>query len=760
MRGPPLDRLDRKDGTVESVVRTLPSGVWEKPGRIVITTTRDEFARAVRFHQAGDLAAAARLFELVLDGDRSHADALHLLGVVRHQQGQSRLAAELIGAALALRPKAAVFHASLAEVHQALGQHERAVARSLEALRLGLKDPGANNNLGVALHCLGRHDEAVDAFLLVLEARPDDAMVHTNLGAAFCAQGQRDRAYQHLSRAVELDPQLAAARTNLGQLLLDLGSPADALPHCQAAVALRPDLAEAHNNLGNVYRALGQHAVARWCYCEAARLNPRMAQVQVSLGLTLQQEGLWDEALNALRRATELEPDSLAFLALLASAAVDRERYAEAIACYRKMLQIDPGQAAAHNALGWLLQEEGRLDESDEHLRAALRLRPDLSIAHVNLGGLHEKRGDFAAAEANLRRALEDDEASGPALARLALLLRGNLPDTDREAIEARLAVSNSADPARVNLLFGLAYVCDAQKRYAEAADISRQANVLAHAQFQRRNMVHDPAEHEQFVSRLIEAYNPALLQRLAGSGLDTKRPVFIIGLPRSGTTLIEQILASHSQFHGAGELTLARDDFQAIPERLNRDAPPVDCVAGLTPEVVRRLALDHDEHLRELDGGRAARIGDKMPDNYVHLGLLTMLFPDAVFIHCRRDRRDVAISCWMTGFRSVRWTNDARHIAARFRQYDRLMNHWRAVVPAAIHEVDYEETIDDLEGVARRLLAACDLNWEPACLEFHRTNRPVRTASFSQVRQPVYRSSIGRWKNYENYLPDLFAAL
>jgi hypothetical protein len=279
-------------------------------------------------------------------------------------------------------------------------------------------------------------------------------------------------------------------------------------------------------------------------------------------------------------------------------------------------------------------------------------------------------------------------------------------------------------------------------------------------AQFQRRNMAYDPAEHERFVSGLIAAYDAALFTRLAGAGLDTRRPVFIVGLPRSGTTLIEQILASHSQFHGAGELTLARQDFQAIPELLGREEAPVACVAGLTSEVVRSLAEWHDEQLRALDGGRAARIGDKMPDNYIHLGLLAMLFPNAVFFHCRRDPRDVAVSCWMTGFRSVRWTNDARHIAARMHQYERLMNHWRAVLPAVIHEVDYEQTVDDLEGVARRLLAACGLDWEPACLDFHRTKRPVRTASFNQVRQPVYRGSVGRWKNYETELADLFAAL
>ena len=190
------------------------------------------------------------------------------------------------------------------------------------------------------------------------------------------------------------------------------------------------------------------------------------------------------------------------------------------------------------------------------------------------------------------------------------------------------------------------------------------------------------------------------------------------------------------------------------------RDESPVACVTGLTGEVVRRMAEWHNLRLNELDGGHTPRIGDKMPDNYIHLGLLHLLFPNATFIHCRRDLRDVAVSCWFIGFRSTRWTNDVKHIAARFEQYERLMNHWRMALPAVIHEVEYENIVADLEGVARRLLAACKLDWEPACLEFHRTSRPVRTASYAQVRQPVYKSSIGRYKNYETELAGLLSAL
>jgi hypothetical protein len=172
-----------------------------------------------------------------------------------------------------------------------------------------------------------------------------------------------------------------------------------------------------------------------------------------------------------------------------------------------------------------------------------------------------------------------------------------------------------------------------------------------------------------------------------------------------------------------------------------------------------RRLALRHLERLRAFSPA-ALRIVDKTPGNYLYLGLLAGLFPRAKFIHCRRDLRDVAVSCWMTHFQDIRWANDQQHMASHFCQYRRLMEHWRRVLPLPLLEVDYEETVADLEGVARKLLAWCGLEWEPRCLDFHQTKRPVRTASAVQVRQPVYGTSVGRWKHYEQSLATLLSAI
>jgi hypothetical protein len=184
------------------------------------------------------------------------------------------------------------------------------------------------------------------------------------------------------------------------------------------------------------------------------------------------------------------------------------------------------------------------------------------------------------------------------------------------------------------------------------------------------------------------------------------------------------------------------------------------DCIPLLDAAMVRRLADIHLDRLAVIDGGVSLRIVDKMPENYLYLGLLAVLFPRAVFIHCRRDLRDVAVSCWMTDFTSIRWANDPAHIASRFQQYRRIMDHWSSVLPVQVQHVDYEKNVADLESVARRLIDACGLEWETACLAFHQTERPVRTASVTQVRQPVYTRSVARWKNFESALAALFARL
>jgi len=714
---------------------------------------------AIGLHQAGRIVAAGRLYQRILAHEPENAEALHLFGVLSHQQGDHSRARELIGRAVTLQPEVPVFRANLAEAYRALGEFERAAGSCRAALRIRPDYPEALCNLGAALQGMGRPSESVEVLRRALRLRPDFVVVRNNLGLAFRELGRVPEALEQFRRAVELEPAFAPARTNLGQALTDAGRAEEALAHAREAVRLDPKSATHHHNLGNVFRVLDRLADARSAYLEALRRDPNLAPAQAQLGLVLQRDGQLNNALVRLKKAVELEPANATFWEWLAGLHDEREEAGDAIPCWERVLALDPDRAGPHLSLGANLQEEGRLDEAMEHYRTAIRLQPGSAQARLNLGGLLEVLGKLAEAEAAFREARSLEPASPLPHGQLATLLRGKLPDDDLAALEERLADEKLDRGPRARLLFALAHVLDGRGDYRRAADCLREANAIA-LELARGRREYVPAEHERYVDGMQSAFNRDFLNRLAGAGSDSRRPVFVVGLPRSGTTLIEQVLASHSRIHGAGELRLARRSFESIPIVLGRPGPPREDVAHLDAAAVRRLADQHLAGLAAIDGGRADRIVDKMPDNYMYLGLLSVLFPRAVFIHCRRDLRDVAVSCWMTDFRSVRWANDPDHIAGRFRQSRRLMDHWRAVLTVPIVEVDYEETVSDLESVARRLVAACGLEWEPACLEFYRNERPVRTASVTQVRQPVYQRSVARWKNYEPALAELFAVL
>ncbi|MGO9915589.1 MAG: tetratricopeptide repeat-containing sulfotransferase family protein [Isosphaeraceae bacterium] len=644
----------------------------------------------------------------------------------------------------------------------ALGEHQLAAASARAALELLPDNLAARCILGLALRALGQNEEAVAELRRYLDEQPDAAAIHGQAAEALGCLGRLDEAAAHFRRAVELEPAVDTWCTRLGQVLMDLGRPEEALPQFEAAIRQRPDLAALRDSLGEALRALRRLDQAEAAYLDAIRLSPGLSIAHLHLGLLYVAEDRDEDALQLLKRAVELEPDQPAYWEILAAFYQRLERSPEAIVCWRRVLELGPADPAhAHLALAWVLMEESRVVEAEPHYVAAQALAPDSPDVQLDLGLYHQDRGEPDLAEAAFRKSIELAADHAPAHARLASLLGAKLPDADLQRARELVDDPRTSQNHQASLLFALARVCDGRGEYAAAAAHSRQANALKLAVAPRFRHF-DPDRHHRFIDSLIGAFGRELFDRIAGAGLPTRQLVFIVGLPRSGTTLLEQVLASHPQVFGAGELPLARRTYELLPTMLGVDAPPAGCVAHLQPLTTHSLAQAYLERVRGLAGERqsAERIVDKMPDNTYHLGLLTALFPRATIIHCRRDLRDIALSCWMADFRSVLWAHDPVHIATRFQAHHRIMEHWRATLPAEIHEVVYEELVDDLEGVSRRVLAAAGLDWHPDCLEFHRTSRTVRSSSSNQVRQPLYRSSVGRWKNYEHELADLFAAL
>jgi tetratricopeptide (TPR) repeat protein len=728
-----------------------------------VISTAELFAQAIELHKAGKLDAALASFTKVIAREPANPAALHWIGFLHNQRGDHDRAVEVLKRAIVLRPSTPAFHLTLAESFRNLGQLNRAVGCCRTALKLSPDYPEVLCTLGLATQALGRPGEAVAHFQRALELRPNFAQAHRDLAMVLRELGRHDEALEHLRRAVELAPRYPAARSGLSLVLLDRGQHEEALIHSQEAVRLQPDLAIHHHNLGNALQKLDRSEEARGAYLEALRLDPDLAHSHLQIGITLRVDGQVAEAEPWFKQAIDLEPENGWFWEQLAELQAERQEHGEAISCWERAIELSAKERAGpHVALGWSLQEQGRLDDAAGHYRTALRLQPEAVMAHINWGGIHEEKGEMAEAEAAYRSAARVQPNFGLPYARLGTLLRADLPDADLAALEERLADPDTNPGVRARLLFANGLVLDARGEYPRAALCARRANAL-NMELARGPRGYTPDLHVQYAESIMRGFTAELFEQLAGAGSDDSRPVFVFGLPRSGTTLIEQVLASHSRIWGAGELKLTRQSFDAIPSVVDSPGPALDNIARLTPLAIGQLAEQHLHRLVALaDGHSGERIVDKMPDNYIYLGLIAAMFPRAILIHCRRDLRDVALSCWATDFRpeNIPWASDPGYMGSRFQQYERLMDHWRSVLPTPIHEVNYEDTVADLEYVARRLLAVCGFEYEPTCLEFHRTARRVKTASVGQVRKPLYSRSVGRWRNYATELDDLFRAI
>jgi tetratricopeptide (TPR) repeat protein len=484
--------------------------------------------------------------------------------------------------------------------------------------------------------------------------------------------------------------------------------------------------------LGLQHHLAGNLAAAEPLYRQVLHTDPGEANARYLLDLLLCHGTRRDAIVPLLRRAVALLPQAAVLHWKLGQELVDLGQVEEAAACYREALRLQPDLAEAHANLAELLLEEGRREEATSCYHQALRLDP----------GCVSALSQAAIYNVFPLTSLE--------LARMGAL-----------ASDARLSRTDAA-----RLHFGLGNVHDRAGAYEEAFRHFQQANALRQAACRDENQGYDAAAHNAWTSEMIASCNARYFQRIRGFGRDSQRPVFIVGMLRSGTSLVEQILASHPQIHGAGELFDITALAIGLPCRLGvaarsdlpGEAYPA-CLATLDAATATALADEYLSHLERLDSS-APRVTDKMPTNFEHLGLIAALSPRARVIHCSRDPLDVCLSCYFQHFTSMNFTYALEDLAAFYQDYERLMRHWQALLPLAFLEVAYEDLVSAPERVSRELVAFCDLEWDDRCLAYHQTQRRVRTASMAQVRQPIYTRSVGRWRHYAAHLGPLLRAL
>jgi tetratricopeptide (TPR) repeat protein len=453
------------------------------------------------------------------------------------------------------------------------------------------------------------------------------------------------------------------------------------------------------------------------------------------------------------------QPDALNLLGVMANQVGKTEI---AIDFISQALARLPNEPDFHGNYASALQNAGRVAESTHHYREAVRLKPSSVTYHVLLSESLQQTGKFDEALALGLEALRLDPYSAEAyciLGDLAADGRYALTDFDVERMKEVLDQGRQTAANASLLCFTLAAHLERVGSYDEAFPYYRRANEYKHEVYLKDNKGFDQAKHRELIDNLIAVFTPEFVAKARTWGIDSEVPVFVVGLVRSGTTLVEQILASHPHVYGAGE----RKEIDQLATTLHEQMQVADhyplCLDRLDVGVGRSMAYGYLQRLARL-AGSADRIVDKMPHNYLHLGFMGMLFPRAHIIHCRRDPMDVCASAYLQNFKWMTHAATLDDIAFYYHQYIRLMEHWQRVLPTPIHEVVYEEMVADQENMSRKLVAACGLEWDERCLAFYRTERPVQTASKLQVRQPIFHRSVGRWKHFQAHLEPLRLAL
>lgn len=493
-------------------------------------------------------------------------------------------------------------------------------------------------------------------------------------------------------------------------------------------------------------------------YREIVKRQPHDADTLNNLGLLAHQRGAENKAGDYLTKALAINASNPLYVNNLGLVRKAEGKSEEAEACHRKAIALWPDYPEAHYNLGVVVQDQGRLDEAENAYREATRLKLNYPKAHFNLATVLGEQGRLDDAAASYIEALRLDPGMTEAHNNLAKVKKFSSEDSDQIAeIEALLTrIKNDKDEQLV-LHFVLGKIYDDCRNYDKAFAHYEKANALKHrlVDFDREGHVHD-------VSSLMDTYTPEFFQRHRGHGSNCELPIFIVGTPRSGTTLIEQVLAAHPAVHGAGELKFIGERVQSLPQQMGTSVAYPQCAKTLTPELISEFTKTYLEHLRgHSASANVLRVTDKMPINFYHIGLIAVLFPRARIIHCRRDPLDACLSMYFQSFtEGYHYSYDFADLGVFYRQYRRLMAHWRRVLPGRLIEIDYEDIVNHQEGASRQLVDASGLDWDDACLRFYEHNRPVRTGSNWQVRQPIYKTSVRRWKNYDKYLRPLKKAL
>ncbi len=581
---------------------------------------------------------------------------------------------------------------------------------------------------------------------------PDFAKVQEDLGYLLLKAGKNEEAVVYLKKAVTLNPESKSGKRWLARALAltdaanaDGSFDNDTLDPAEAALAQAKALSDT-----------GQKKAAENIYNSLLAEHPNNPSVLGAIARVCAANKQLPEAEKLYRRAMAQAPHDADLLAAFGTFLSEQNHHDEALKHLTQATTRKPQDAGTRHQLAWAFVRAGQTTVATDHFRAVLTLQPDHQGAWLGLGHNLKTIGRLAEAIEAYRNCIKLHPNDGEVYWSLANLKTYKFSDTDRNAMKTALDHENLTDRSRVNFLFALA------KSYEDINDYANSwQNYQAGNNLQRSLIQYSAAHTAERHSKIIDTFSNAFLQDRADTGNDNPAPIFIVGLPRSGSTLLEQILASHSMVEGTSELTYISRLTNSLTHGASESNRYPQDLAKLQPSDLKRLGTEYLGEARHHRLTDKPRFIDKMPNNFPHIGFIKLILPKAKIIDARRYPLDSTLSCYRQLFtRGQTFVYELKDIGQYFLEYQRMMDHWHAVMPGEVLTVQYEDVTTDLEFQVRRILDYCELPFEDTCLRFHENDRPVRTASSEQVRQPIYTGAIHQWRQFEPYLGELIDTL
>ncbi len=575
------------------------------------------------------------------------------------------------------------------------------------------------NLLGALCVNSARPSEAVELIGRALEIKPDDPQALFNFALGLKEFGRYKEAVQALQKSLSLNPKNIAAMNALGSVLFDSGAPLEAIPLYQRALELQPDYTECWCNLSATLRETKQFDAALVAAEKALELAPKAPQVHSNLADLYRAQALFKEAAQEFQTVLNLAPGNPKAMINLANTYRESDQPEAAQDVLQQLLELEPKYAEAHNSLGYLQEQSGDRSAAGESFQKSILANPDKAIPHYRLAQL---KG---------RKTSEEEVA----------------------AVQALLERSDIKDEERRYLFFALAVASDKEGLPDRAFEAWRQANNI-----EAKRFPYDELDTRTYYQAVAEALSNNVSRLKLSSAPQLNAPLFIIGMPRSGTTLTGQILASHSSISSLGEVSFAYDMAASVVKKIGTEYP--EGIDNLSLEEIGQLGREYTGRYPESLSDQVYVI-DNTPLNFPHIGLLSMALPNAKFIHCVRDPVDTCFSIYKLPFAGAQsFAHDLKALGTKYSDYWKLMKQWQKMLSGRILDVQYEETVADIEAQSRRMFEFLDLPYEDSVLEFHKSKSLVRTPSASQVREPIYSDAVQAWKKYEAHLGPLIESL